>query len=299
MRANSMEQACHYCTIYTLEEMIKNISQKENDYCLTFWASSIYAMNDPSEFVYGYNLLTKDILPSIEKELRIKDDRLKLSRLWRQIEGINAPKEWDEKLMGAIYECHQSPFIISFSRQKDFLPMWNTYSDKGRGVCLCFDDYGWICKNNDVQMLHKLHTSEVSYGKVDQSVYNVMQKLYANCYERYKDLSDGKQRANEMAKCLASIVVAASPYHKHKAYEYEKESRLIVFKKDEHEVKYRCTNHGRIVSYIEIPIKLEYLQRIIVGPCADSASIVRELKARLSSYGITDIVPSQIPYREY
>ena len=60
-----MEQVCHYCTIYAFEEIIKNISKRENDYYLTFWASSIYAMNDPSEFVYGYNLLTKDILPSI------------------------------------------------------------------------------------------------------------------------------------------------------------------------------------------------------------------------------------------
>lgn len=294
-----MEQVCHYCTIYAFEEIIKNISKRENDYYLTFWASSIYAMNDPSEFVYGYNLLTKDILPSIEKELRIKDERLKLSRLWRQIEGVKDSKEWDDKLMGAIYESHHSPFIISFSKRRDFLPMWNTYSDRGKGVCLCFEDYGWTYEHNDVQLLHKLHASEVSYGKVDQSVYNVVRKLYTDCYEQYKDILDKKLRVNKMAQCLASLAVVASPYHKHKAYEYEEESRLIEFKKDELDVKYRCNNRGQIIPYIEVSIKLEYLQRIIVGPCADSVSIIRELKAQLSSYGITNIVPSQIPYREY
>lgn len=278
--------------------MIKKISKTGNDYYLTFWASSIYAMNDPSEFVYGYNLLTKSVLPSIEKELIIKDDSLKLSQLWRQIEGVNNIKDWDDNLIDAIYESHQSPFIISFSREKDFLPLWNTYSDRGKGVCLCFDDYGWTYKHDDIELLHKLHASEVSYGEVDKSVFNVVRKLYIDYYKQYKDVQDRMQRVKEMAQRFASLAVVASPYHKHKAYEYEKESRLIKFKEEEQEVKYRCNNWGRIIPYIEVPVKLEYLKQIIVGPCADSASIVRELKAQLNSYGITDIVPSQIPYRE-
>ena len=269
------------------------------DYYLKFWASSIYAMNDPSEFIYGYNLLTKDILPLIEKELRIKDDRLKLSQLWRQIEGIHDTKEWDNKLIDAIYESHQSPFIISFSKRKDFLPLWNTYSDRGKGVCLCFDDYEWTNKHDNIEFLHKLHTTDISYGKIDESVFNVVKKLYSDYYRQYKDMPHSEQRVNKMILYLASLAVVASPYHKHKAYEYEEESRLIEFKKDEHEVKYRCNDRGRIIPYIEVPIKLEHLQKIIVGPSADSASITRELKAQLSSYGITDIVPSQIPYREF
>ena len=293
-----MEQVCHYSSIYSFEKMIQNITKRGNDYYLTFWASSIYAMNDPSEFIYGYNLLIKDILPSIEKELRIKEDRLKLSQLWRQIEGVNNTMEWDKKLIGAIYESHQSPFIISFSREKDFLPMWNTYSDKGKGVCLCFDNYWYQYKNDNIELMHKLHASEVSYGEVDKSVFNVVRILYRDYYKQYKDVQDRMQRVKEMAQCFASLAVVASPYHKHKAYEYEKESRLIEFKKDEKEVQYRCNNWGRIIPYIEVPIKLEYLKQIIVGPCADSASIIRELKAQLSSYGITDIVPSQIPFRE-
>lgn len=278
--------------------MIKNISRKGNDYYITFWASSIYAMNDPSEFTYGYNLLTETMLPAIENELRIDDDDMKLSKIWNQFSDVN-PTNWSRKLKDAIYESHQCPFIVSFSKKKDDLPMWNAYSDKGKGVCLCFNDYDWSFKHNEVQLLNVLHASEVSYGGIDESVKKVICKLYQDYYNQYRIISDRNQRACEMTKDLATLAVIASPYHKHEAYSYEDEARLIKFKDENHEVKYRTSKQGNIIPYIEVPTRLDYLNQVIVGPCCDSVAIIRELKSMLKKYGISNIETSKIPYREY
>ena len=278
--------------------MIKNISKKGEYYYITFWGSSIYAMNDPSEFVYGYNLLIETMLPAIEKELRIDNDDMKLSKIWKQISDVN-PTDWYRKLKEAIYESHQYPFIVSFSKKKDDLPMWNAYSDKGKGVCLCFSDYDWSFKHNEVQLLNKLHASEVSYGGIDESVKKVICKLYQDYYNQYRIIPDKNQRVCEMTKDLAALAVIASPYHKHEAYSYEDEARLIKFKDENHEVKYRTSKQGNFIPYIEVPIRLDYLNQVIVGPCSNSIAIIRELKSMLKKYDISNIEPSKIPYREY
>lgn len=278
--------------------MINNISKRGNDYYITFWASSIYAMNDPSEFNYGYNLLTGSILPDIEKELKIENDALKLSKIWNQISDVN-PTDWYRKLKEAIYESHQCPFIVSFSKKKDDLPMWNTYSERGKGVCLCFCDYDWNYQHNDLKLIHRLHASEVSYGGVDDSVKKVIYKIYSNCYNQYRIISDRNQRVCKMTKDLAALAVIASPYHKHEAYSYEDETRLIKFKDENHEVKYRTSKQGNIIPYIEVHTRLDYLNQVIVGPCCDSVAIIRELKSMLKKYGISNIETSKIPYREY
>jgi len=294
-----MQDVYHYCSIPTFLEMIKNISKKGNDYYITFWASSIYAMNDPSEFNYGYSLLMKSLLPAIEKKIEIKDDNLKLSLLWKQIRNTKSLIEWDHHFLEALYESHQTPFIISFSKQKDFLPMWNAYSDKGKGICLCFSDYDWSYEHNEVQLLNNLHASDVTYNGIDASVEKVISKLYQEHYNRYKDITDMNKRIAEMTKTLATFTITASPYHKHEAYKYEDEARLIKFKDENHEVKYRTSKRGHIIPFIEVSIRLDYLNQVIVGPCCDSIATIRVLRSMLKKYGISRIEASQIPFREY
>ncbi|MCH5308035.1 MAG: DUF2971 domain-containing protein [Prevotella sp.] len=294
-----MAQICHYTTVEAFQEMLKNISLKDGEPCLTFWASSIHAMNDPSEFVYGYKLLRDSILPAIEKELRIQSDSLKLSQLWKYRVKTGNSDEWDKQLVDSIYENHNSPFIISFSRKKDFLPMWTTYSNKGRGICLCFDNNKYAIKYGEVELLYGIHTKDASYDEVDKIISNAIKGLYEGEYQRYKHISDKRQREQEMILSLARCAIVAAPYYKHEAYKYENESRWIQFKDDNTEVKYRCSKQGRLIPYIEIPIKLRSLEEVIVGPCADSDSVIRALKYQLRQYGIENIHASTVPYREY
>lgn len=299
-----MEQMVyHYTSIEAFQKMIENISHDGENHFLTFWATSIYAMNDPSEFLQGYKLLKESVIPDIEREMNITDKTLRLSYIWRKVIGRTSSGEDKDYMIRHIYDTHENPFIISFSKRKDFLPMWNAYSNRGKGVCLCFNNKGYVIKTNDranidVDFFHKLHAMDVTYGKIDNDVKNVATSLYKEYYLKYKDISDLQQRIQMMLNYLITLIVTFSAYHKHEAYEYEEESRLVKFRDGEKEVHYRIGHKGQLIPYIEVKVKLEYLEKIIVGPCADSESIIRELKHQLSKYNITDIKPSSIPYRE-
>ena len=295
-----METVCHYTTIESFLKMVENISCHEGKCCLTFWATSIYAMNDPSEFLYGYNLLKESVLPGIEKELGITENSLKLSNVWNNFIGRTKPQGEVDDLIDYIYGNHETPFIVSFSKKKDFLPMWNTYSNKGRGVCLCFNNKEYALNKNDIadsKILNKLHAMDVSYGEIDEVIRGSIKNIYEEYYQNYKGISDKQQQVVTMTNILITLIVVFSP--KHKTYDYEQESRLVELKKGNKDVKYRCSKNGRLIPYIEVNVKLEYLEKIIVGPCVDSESVIRELKNLLIPYNITKIEPSSIPYREY
>ena len=142
---------------------------------------------------------------------------------------------------------------------------------------------------------------EVSYDEVREAIINTVKSLYSRYYEKYRN-DDDKVRQQKMLKHFADLALTISPYHKHKAYEFEEEMRLVQFKENESDVKYRISKRGRLIPYIEIPVKLEYLEKVIVGPCADSPSIIRELRNILKGYRGKEenfITPSEIPYREY
>ena len=275
------------------------LSEKEEEPTLTFWASSIYSMNDPQEFVYGYRFLQESVLPDIEKELGIKNKELKLSKLCQTLHQNN------KDLINMIYEHHDIPFIVSFSKKEDYLPMWNAYAKRGKGVCLCFNNFDYeiddIYNLDNININPYLHAKDVTYGCVDDAIKNAVLVLYKREIEKIAN-EDEVARKQKMLSLFATLAVTISPYHKHKAYEYEDEVRLVQFKESEIDVKYRVSKSGRLIPYIDIPIELKYLNKIIIGPCADSSAIMRELRyilrERIGNKEI-QVIPSEVPYREY
>lgn len=272
-----------------------------------FWASSIYALNDPKEFLFGYDMLWDDMILQIENSIGIRNEKYKLSMLWKHNKSLSK-SEWKEAVLNSLFDVHKIPFIVSFSRNEDWLPMWTTYANNGNGICLGFSNYEYEISNLkpnefNVDIIHHLHASEVTYDKPDDIVYRIVERYYADLYYKYSTIHDDSQLFNNMAEAFAFLSIIAAPYHKHKAYEYEKEERLIVFKKDEKDVKYRCNNLGRLIPYIIVPVKAKYLKRIIIGPCADFVSLRRELFMELAKYGIKmdmeSITQSSIPYRMF
>lgn len=298
-----MELVYHYTSIESFQKMIESISYDGNEHHLTFWATSIYAMNDPMEFLHGYKLLKESVIPNIEKEMNITDETLRLSYIWKKVIGKTAPREDKDYMIRHIYDNHKNPFIISFSRNKDSLPMWNAYSNRGKGVCLCFNNMEYVINTNgganiEVDVLHRLHAMDVTYGKIGDEVKNVATRLYKEYYLKYKDISDIQQRIQMMSNYLVAMIVVFSAYLKNEAYQYEQEVRLVEFKEDPKDVYYRVGKNGQLKPYIEVKVNLKYLEKVIVGPCADSESVIRGLKNQLRCYGIKDITPSTVPYRE-
>ncbi len=64
---------------------------------MTFWASSIFAMNDPQEFLYGYDVL-KEIIQDYEAAQLI-DPKHMISSLWK--EDTRPESGWKEQLINA------------------------------------------------------------------------------------------------------------------------------------------------------------------------------------------------------
>lgn len=269
-----------------------------------FWASSIYSMNDPKEFIYGYDMLWSEVIPKIEKEIGIKDKAYRISELYKSHKN-KAKDKWKGTIIDALYENHQVPFIVSFSEKGDFLPMWTTYANNGNGICLGFDNHEYEMKwnNKDVDILYYLHATTVNYNSFDESIKKVLLKMYREKYLEYITEKNVEKRTNMMINAYIIFSIIAAPYHKHKAYEYEAEARLIRFKNDESDVKYRCNDRGRLIPYIEVPVKKEYLKQVIIGPCADYVSLKRELICEFTKYDIKidkdSIIPSNVPYRVY
>ena len=306
-----MEKVWHYTTLNSFQAMLNNSIEMGKDGLprlsnFNFWASDLCAMNDPSEYHYGYTLLVDKLLPQIEKELRIKDHSLKLSQIWKNHEQTkNDPQKWHEFLIKENIEKHQTPFIISFSKQRDYLPMWNTYVSSGNGIALGFNNYEWLLTpktedDYDVEVLSHLHAKDVSYGEDEEFPYRVLLDLYRRYYQKISSIENKQARFSYMVQQLSTLSVIVSPYIKHPAYQYEQESRIIKFKKDTKDVKYRCNKNGSIIPYIEIPVKKEYLVEVIIGPCANYELVYRTLRPELLMLGIDiPIEKSNIPYRIY
>lgn len=300
------ELVYHYTTTECFQKILENsIDRKTGKITeFKFWASSIYAMNDPTEFLHGYKLICKE-LPAMEKNIGIIDDKYKLSLLdvaQCEIDG----KYKQNNITEAIYESSDVPFVLSFVKQecKDFLPMWSTYASNGNGICLgfCNNEYhvDFAEGDYDIDQLHRLHSSDVCYDGMDEAINHTLLKFYEESYRRYKKYSPIKLM-NLKIRCLAQMVLIGAPYHKHEAYKYEQESRIIKFCKNIKEIKYRCNARGRIIPFLEIPIKAGYLKNIIIGPCADCVALKREIGKELVKYGVHDIeiMQSRVPYREY
>ncbi len=300
------ELVYHYTTTECFQKILENSIDKKTGKIteFKFWASSIYAMNDPTEFLHGYSLICKE-LPKMERSIGIIDDKYKLSVLDVAQCEIDV-KNKQNNITEAIYDSDDIPFILSFVKQecRDFLPMWSTYANNGNGICLgfCNNEYQIDFAEGDynVELLHRLHASDVSYDGIDDIANRTLLNFYSNSYEKYRNY-ESKELMSCKIRCLAQMALIGAPYHKHEAYRYEQESRLIKFCKNANQVKYRSSERGRFIPYLEVPIKKDFLKEIIIGPCADGVALKRDIKKELNKYGVYDIeiIPSRVPYREY
>lgn len=98
-----------------------------------------------------------------------------------------------------------------------------------------------------------------------------------------------------------SITILASAMIKNTAYRYEEESRLVSFKQDENDVKYKLSSTKKLLPYIHVAISTSKLKKIVIGPCCDYNNIKFALKKRLEQLGIPlkdeDIEKSIVPFR--
>lgn len=138
----------HYMPLEALHSMLCAYmgSQCSNNK-LTFWASSALHMNDTKEIIESFNVIgdfvtlvekyIKDLLyKELSKKQKIEEDEfgryLNLTDYVKQMDFTAQKKD----LLGMNLLQY---FVISLSKARDSLPMWNTYGNEGGGVCLKFE----------------------------------------------------------------------------------------------------------------------------------------------------------------
>lgn len=262
----------HYSNIDALYAGIILKSPSEGkEICLR--ASNIAYMNDPEEMKTGL-------------------------RFWHKM--LNN-KTSSNKLRELINKVQKHSFIISFTSQNEFLPMWSMYGRNGHGITLGFD-------------------KEILLKELSNKLYNCLYADSATLSEYKKKLAspntsiDNKLISTNptgwfidvieegILKSLAAFV-SFEPLvvlTKNPAYKYEQEIRYFELCSCEDRIKYRQASN-LIIPFIEVFISKSALKEICIGPVLNFQHVKYSISEFLTSNGFAKddvkIVKSKVPYR--
>lgn len=179
-------------------------------------------------------------------------------------------------------------WVASFSYEGDDLSQWRSYADDGRGVCLGFSVHELDMRQfaSHVQAAFNYLRFPVRYDEAElrksmQRYLDLGVKLLGDVnLPSMPSYSQPYGRAllyeRDLLQAMMSGVYLHAMMYKHKAYQHEREYRLIlnayrpkVEPSPEHKVRVR---NGEIVGYLDLPIpnwqSSRTLTRINIGPAA-------------------------------
>lgn len=312
-----MEHIYHYTSIEAFDKMLKNMKEAGSSN-LKFWASNIHYMNDPHELEFIYDELIK-VLPEIEQEIGIKEFPFSSLFSMNNNQGftIDFLKDIRDKVFNRIF---RSAYAISFSKKKDYLPMWSLYGNNGGGLCLEFD-YEALKKHivSDAASLAK-RVLELSYDIKDQSIWNSIISYYKYYHDVLSEQDGNVDPIKQCREFTACVLLELAPYLKHPTYSYEEEVRLfyhVIIEGDADDIiakadvepmdemvgKYNLpevrVRNGLLVPYVEIEIPLDCIKAVIVGPTLYPQLQSEALRVLFRKTGVKDIriEESEIPFR--
>lgn len=306
----------HYTSVETFEKMLRKMKD-DNSKELIFWASNIHYMNDPNELSFLYDELL-NALPDIEKDLGIKDMPFSMFlSLSKNEQGLSLDlfKDIRDNVFNKIFK---SAFAISFSKQKDYLPMWSLYGCNGSGLCLEFDFNAlkeYFSETETITRLIELH-----YYLKEIDIWPKVAAFYMFYHDKVLSSDGNNDPLKQCREFVARVLLEISPILKNQSYAYEKEVRLfnhaimigdaddIVAKADvqptgkkyrkEEMPKVRVRN-GQLIPYKEISIPVDFVTRIIVGPTSNPDLQTEALKVLLKEFDQEriEVRKSEVPYR--
>lgn len=250
----------HKPTERELNEIHDNGNDPDYGYYLEFHASDLRLMNDKNE-----NRLIQEVEKRVPDELKL---------------AISVA-DWT---LG-------KPYVISFCKQQDFIPMWKIYADKGNGICLKFK------RDSLEDAIKKINKSKFHDIILKDCIYLTENEFRKRVKSAAKQL---KEFANELVQGQPILPEqrdlhdfnADSAFLKLRCFEYEQETRIAAFSPLDY-----CTKQGRygISLYYPIKIPLRFLTEIIIGPSVNQDileySVSELLKNKgydkLKQYGVT------------
>lgn len=271
----------HYTSLSTLIAILSQV-KKTDEGQFILRGTPIEYLNDWSEFNHGTQILTNKII-------EYEGQNPKIEKISNRIHSNN----WKGYI--CLGDIATSPFITSFSKNKDSLPMWNMYGDNGQGVA--FGVESSILNNLINIKLNKPSLKRCRYSftefedslktfeNIGQILYQIFQKNDIINYQEldYKSIRD--------AICS----------QKHESFDFEKEWRLIKQCSQQDPEKEIYVNENTCVPYIENKIPITALKEIVIGPCKDLDLTKNTIEVALQSAGIAkknvEIFKSEAPFR--
>jgi len=297
---------CHYTSSDAFVNMVNTGGGINGE--LTFWASSVYYMNDTSEMTVLYDELIK-IMPKIEKELNLSDNLLsEIQSTSRLNNGLTI----GDVVKDLFYRCiFRDVYAISFSDQIDTLPMWSMYGKNVNGLCLVFE---MEKLNSNLNENHKL--KEVYYSLEKGPAWDYLKEKYKYYYEEESNIG------YRWIGFITSVLLDLSGRVKNISYDYEQEYRIIDHVIDMNDLLKRQVNlnmidpkpsewpayiseadlrvrDGLMIPYKKIKFPLEFLSKVIVGPSKNQTLQKEALRVLLKRTHLKedDFILSNIPYR--
>ena len=271
----------HYTTCESLFGMLQGYSEDNPNF--TMWATHYAFMNDSSEYEFGKRVC-KEAMRIYENRNGITRDRSFYTYL-----PDDATKIWAE----------QEPYIISFSENDSSAAMWSMYADGGKGVAIILERESPMFRSieDETPLYHRLRKCYYCEKSTDLIDDNYIISLYGIFKIWMND-----PNSHSITRPIDAYL-GLPPTIKHKAFEYEKEHRLMLMNQEsKFEVKHR-TRNGVIVPYIEEKIPSFRVKGIIVGPTADFEQVKLSLQMFFKSKGgdltrlCDEIYQSDIPFR--
>lgn len=292
----------HYTSLDVFFKILDGIKNNQ----LIFYASRVYELNDSTELLYGLKKIWK-WLPQIEKELSINDDRYKLSKIGTDNELMSGI--FPKIILDGLKKSKINPFVISFSNDKDSIPMWNMYGDKGNGVALGFDLQLEFKKDHSefldlTNMDGRPFSFSMSYGnyKPKDAALRFVKIEYSNYYNKVGGFANIEDIINKQLDLIDKIAFISALLLKHSSFSYERESRLFYnIIGNLNDIKFRTNSKGNVIPYVEAPIPLSLLKKIIVGPCCNASQVKKTIDLKFQQIGKDNIKieNSKVPYRDF
>ncbi|QVK18433.1 DUF2971 domain-containing protein [Mycoplasmatota bacterium] len=285
------------------------------------WVTRYDFLNDKSEFKYIKNVLSElrddfslqELFDDIEKRFIINSIDI-IIRIISYFHGelpYNKLNE-DEKNLIENYK-NKYYFVLSFSKNQDSLPLWGNYTDFN-GVNLLLDnkkltdtfnnqnqeDYDllyFINTNSKKELYSTFYSGEVLYDL--KEIKRILLKDFRKALDLHKKKANFI-RESVMTRILIEITLLRRLLVKINYFSSEEEYRF-VFALDEalyhQKVNFRCGKDSYI-PYIKIPITLDNIEKIVVGPRNNSDLVVKGFEEYKTHNKLNfKVVNSEIPFR--
>lgn len=275
----------HYTSLETFLKILQGIEIVDEKPVLHLHATRVDKVNDPTEMSMDKCTLLK-LIKNYEEKNDVSHDNC----IAKKIETF--PQERFEELM-KLEKYETPPYIICFSKRKDYLPMWSLYGEKHHGVCLCFADD--IIDTVDAE--HKelnILCGDVAYRRFEKSrTINLVLELY---YTNFASFSN-----DDLETTISNFLTGILPFIKSSSYVYEHEFRICVYNFVKERIgilgdelcMYDNTNY-----YINLNIPVSSLKCMILGKNVpfEISRLLFETYFKAHGYQI-NIEQSQIPYQ--